>query len=62
MMNRERRRDALAKFVGIVTTDIERERKRKAGVENLAKAIQYPKQYASLKYIIKLPCRQCYPL
>merc|ERR1719347_323588 len=40
VMNKERRRDALAKFVGIIKADIERERKGKAGVENLAKALQ----------------------
>jgi hypothetical protein len=40
VMNRERRREALAKFVGIVKADIERERKGRAGVENLAKALQ----------------------
>ena len=31
---------ALAKFVGIIKADIERERKGRAGVENLAKALQ----------------------
>ena len=40
VMNRERRREALAKFVTIVKADIERERKGRAGVENLAKALQ----------------------
>ena len=40
VMNRERRREALAKFVGIIKADIERERKGRAGVENLAKALQ----------------------
>ena len=30
----------MSKFVGIVKADIERERKGKAGVENLAKALQ----------------------
>ena len=40
VMNRERRRESLAKFVGVLKADIERERKGKAGVENLAKALQ----------------------
>ena len=40
VMNRERRRESMSKFVGIVRADIERERKGKAGVENLAKALQ----------------------
>jgi len=40
VMNKERRREALAKFVGIIKADIERERKGRAGVENLAKALQ----------------------
>ncbi len=40
VMNRERRRESMSKFVGIVKADIERERKGKAGVENLAKALQ----------------------
>ena len=40
VMNRERRREALNKAVGIVKADIERERKGRAGVENLAKALQ----------------------
>ena len=40
VMNKERRREALAKFVGIIKADIEREKKGRAGVENLAKALQ----------------------
>ena len=40
VMNKERRREALAKFVGIIKSDIEREKKGRAGVENLAKALQ----------------------
>jgi len=40
VMNKERRREALAKFVGIIKADIERERKGRQGVENLAKALQ----------------------
>ena len=40
VMNRERRRESLSKFVGIIKADIERERKGRAGVENLAKALQ----------------------
>jgi len=40
VMNKERRREALSKFVGIIKADIERERKGRAGVENLAKALQ----------------------
>ena len=39
VMNKERRREALAKFVGIIKADIEREKKGRAGVENLAKAL-----------------------
>ena len=39
-MNTERRRDALTKFLRVIKTDIEREKKGKAGVENLAKALQ----------------------
>jgi hypothetical protein len=49
VMNRERRREALAKFVGIVKADIERERKGRAGVENLAKALQVRRQYTVKK-------------
>lgn len=40
IMNRERRREALEKFVKMVRTDLERERRGKQGVENLAKALQ----------------------
>lgn len=40
VMNKERRREALSKFVGIIKADIEREKKGRAGVENLAKALQ----------------------
>jgi len=40
VMNKERRRESLSKLVGILKADIERERKGKAGVENLAKALQ----------------------
>ena len=40
VMNKERRREALSKFVGILKADIEREKKGRAGVENLAKALQ----------------------
>jgi hypothetical protein len=39
-MNAERRRDSLAKCLRVVKSDIEREKKGKAGVENLAKALQ----------------------
>ena len=39
-MNQERRREALAKFLRVIKSDIEREKKGKAGVENLAKALQ----------------------
>jgi hypothetical protein len=48
VMNRERRREALAKFVGIIKADIERERKGRAGVENLAKALQVDQNYLIL--------------
>jgi len=40
VMNRERRRESMSKFVGIIKADIERERKGRAGVQNLAKALQ----------------------
>ena len=40
VMNKERRREALSKFVGILKGDIDREKKGRAGVENLAKALQ----------------------
>ncbi|XP_071513677.1 uncharacterized protein Nost isoform X3 [Panulirus ornatus] len=40
IMNRERRREALEKFVQMLRTDLERERRGKQGVENLAKALQ----------------------
>ncbi|KAK8392910.1 hypothetical protein O3P69_013139 [Scylla paramamosain] len=40
IMNRERRREALEKFIKMVRTDLERERRGKQGVENLAKALQ----------------------
>ena len=39
-MNRERRREALAKFLRIIKADIDRETKGMGGVENLAKALQ----------------------
>ena len=39
-MNTERRREALSKFLRVIKTDIEREKKGKAGVENLAKALK----------------------
>jgi hypothetical protein len=39
-MNTERRRDALTKFLRVIKGDIEREKKGKAGVENLAKALR----------------------
>ena len=39
-MNRERRREALTKFLRVVKSDIDRETKGMGGVENLAKAIQ----------------------
>lgn len=39
-MNQERRRESLAKFLRVVKSDIEREKKGKAGVENLAKALR----------------------
>ena len=38
-MNMERRRDSLTKFLRVIKSDIEREKKGKAGVENLAKAL-----------------------
>jgi len=40
VMNKERRREALSSFVGIIKSDIEREKKGRAGVENLARALQ----------------------
>ncbi|XP_047499176.1 uncharacterized protein LOC125045783 isoform X1 [Penaeus chinensis] len=40
IMNRERRKEALEKFVQMLKTDLERERRGKQGVENLAKALQ----------------------
>ncbi|XP_042220680.1 nostrin-like isoform X1 [Homarus americanus] len=40
IMNRERRREALEKFIQMLKTDLERERRGKQGVENLAKALQ----------------------
>jgi len=40
VMNKERRRESLSKVVGIIKADIEREMKGRAGVENLAKALQ----------------------
>ncbi|XP_050734362.1 uncharacterized protein LOC127007409 isoform X3 [Eriocheir sinensis] len=40
IMNRDRRREALEKFLKMVRTDLERERRGKQGVENLAKALQ----------------------
>ena len=40
IMNKERRREELPKFVGILKGDIDREKKGRAGVENLAKALQ----------------------
>jgi len=40
VMNKERRRESLSKVVGIIKADIEREKKGRAGVENLAKALQ----------------------
>jgi len=39
-MNRERRREALAKFLRVLKSDIDRETKGMGGVENLAKALQ----------------------
>ena len=39
-MNRERRREALAKFLRIIKADVDRETKGMGGVENLAKALQ----------------------
>merc|ERR1711892_401528 len=40
VMNKERRREASAKVVGIIKSDAEREKKGRAGVENLAKALK----------------------
>merc|ERR1712106_346663 len=40
VMNKERRREALAKVVGIIKADAEREKKGRAGVKNLAKALK----------------------
>lgn len=40
IMNRDRRREALEKFIQMLKTDLERERRGKQGVENLAKALQ----------------------
>ena len=39
-MNRERRREALAKVLRLIKADVDRENKGMAGVENLAKALQ----------------------
>ena len=46
-MNAERRRDALAKFLRVIKSDIEREKKGKAGVENLAKALAETPKFGS---------------
>eukprot|EP00094_Tigriopus_californicus_P008881 TCALIF_08562-PA protein Name:"Similar to NOSTRIN Nostrin (Homo sapiens)" AED:0.12 eAED:0.12 QI:0/0.75/0.6/0.8/1/1/5/200/639 len=46
-MNQERRRDALAKLLRVIKSDIEREKKGKAGVENLAKALQETPKFGS---------------
>ncbi|RXG72824.1 Nostrin [Armadillidium vulgare] len=40
VMNKARRREALEKFLKLIRSDIERERRGKQGVENLAKALQ----------------------
>lgn len=46
-MNQERRREALAKLLRVIKSDIEREKKGKAGVENLAKALQETPKFGS---------------
>jgi hypothetical protein len=48
-MNTERRREALAKFLGVVKSDIDREKKGRAGVENLAKALKETPRYEILR-------------
>jgi len=40
VMNKERRREALSRMVAIIQADVDREKKGRAGVENLAKALQ----------------------
>ena len=46
-MNQERRREALARGLRMVRADIEREKKGKAGVENLARALQETPKFGS---------------
>ena len=46
-MNQERRREALARGLRMIRADIERERKGKAGVENLARALQETPKFGS---------------
>ena len=46
-MNQERRREALAKLLRLIKSDIEREKKGKAGVENLAKALLETPKFGS---------------
>eukprot|EP00095_Tigriopus_kingsejongensis_P000509 maker-scaffold367_size194084-snap-gene-0.48 protein:Tk00509 transcript:maker-scaffold367_size194084-snap-gene-0.48-mRNA-1 annotation:"hypothetical protein DAPPUDRAFT_301481" len=46
-MNQERRREALSKFLRVIKSDIDREKKGKAGVENLAKALQETPKFGS---------------
>ena len=46
-MNQERRRENLARCLRVIRSDIEREKKGKAGVENLAKALQETPKFGS---------------
>ena len=46
-MNQERRRENLARCLRIIRSDIEREKKGKAGVENLAKALHETPKFGS---------------
>ena len=46
-MNQERRREALARAIRMVRADIEREKKGKAGVENLARALEETPKFGS---------------
>ncbi len=46
-MNTERRKDALAKFLRVIKADMERERKGKAGIENLARVLRETPKFGS---------------
>ena len=46
VVNKEQRREALANIVGMLKADIEREKKGRAGVENLARALQETPKFA----------------